>query len=292
MERVRNSASGIGSGRHRRRAALQVLGVVTVVVATATACTPAGPDTTPPELSAPDVAAFVVGSQVTRGSEYEPGVSEFTSGIRARVTWSATDAGSGVCRHEVRRVYAGLEPETVFESTSETGYVDTETDYDDQFGGGSLKVQGWEVTAEDCAGNASTVEVAGGPAVMQEDGTTVGYDVAPLDFDGAWSSGSCACWSNGAVQRTTQAGASATFTNGDRTTRVALVMRQGPDRGRFAVEVDGEEVAVVDNLRTTPRDRVVVWESAVDAGAEVRVVNEGTEGRPRIDVDAVLVRPA
>lgn len=291
MEPTRSSVDGTWPARRRNAGrAARVLGIVAAIAAAAAACTPAGPDTTPPELTAPSPAPFEVGAQVLRGSAYEPGVSEFTQHIPARVTWSATDEGSGVCSYEVQRVYAGLEPETVFESTSETEFIDLETDYDDHFGGGSLKVQGWEVTAEDCSGNRSVVRVGGAPVVVQEDGTTAGYDAEAPEYEGNWSPAACTCWSNGAVQRTSEPGATTTWTNGDRSARVALVMRMGPDRGRFSVEIDGEQVDVVDTYNWSPFDRAVVWESELAPGAELRIVNEGTTGRARIDLDALIVR--
>ncbi len=101
----------------------------------------------------------------------------------------------------------------------------------------------------------------------------------------------CTCWSDGAVQRTTEAGASVSFTIDAYTRRVALVMEQAPGRGKFRVLVNGVERAVVDNgTVTTPMHRAIVWEGAVAPGDVVQVVNVATVGRPRIDLDAIIIR--
>lgn len=269
--------------RGRSRALLVGSGLA--VALAAAGCTPP-PDTTPPALDAPPVAEFVVGSQVTRGADF--GDAEITEGIQARVTWSATDEGE-VCGYDVSRVFAGVPDELVLDDTTATEYLDVEDDYDDQFGGGSLKLTGWRVTATDCAGNSAEDIVSGYPIAMQEDGTTAYYDVPAPTYDGTWGTSSCTCWSGGEVARTTEDGATATFTNST-FARVALVMETAPNRGELRVLVNDKERAVVDTYAEASRSRVVVWEGPIDDGDVVEVENLATPGRPRIDLDAILVR--
>jgi hypothetical protein len=273
------------TGRRRGRALAGIAGIAGVVALGAAACTPP-PDTTPPTVEAPATAAFVVGSQVLR--EIDFGDLEFTSDIGARITWSATDDG-GVCGADVERVLAGGPPVLVAEDLTTGEYVDAETDYDDQFGGGSQKVTGWRVTVSDCAGNTTVAEVDGGPVAVQEDGTTAGYADLDIDYAGTWGTSSCGCWSGGAVARTTESGATASFTvPGAR--RLAVVAETAPNRGELSVRVDGVERAVVDTGAAAQRSRVVVWEGAVEPGDEVELVNLATPGRPRIDLDALILR--
>lgn len=275
--------------RIRRSWLLGSLGLVAVLTA---ACTPAptGPDTAPPMLEVPERTAFVVGSQITTdaGDEDNAGMS---TGIQALLTWSASDP-SGICGYDVEEVFAGADPNALVQGTLETSYTYlTDTDYDDQFGGGSFKTYGFNVVARDCAGNSSKKFVPTSPEVIQEDGRTFYYGDRPPTYTGSWGTSSCTCWSNGAVRRTTEAGASMSFTVDAFTRRVALVMEQAPDRGRFRVLVNGAERAIVDNgTVSTPTHRMIVWEGAVEPNDVVQVVNLATAGRPRIDVDAIIVR--
>lgn len=279
----------MGGRNHRTAWRTALVGVVGVSGMAAGACVPPGPDTTPPVLEAPAAASFVVGAQVGRtvGDPYE-----FTTGIPARIDWTSTDPGSGVCNAAVDAELAGGPPTQVDEGASLTSYSTTESDYEDQFGGGSSKVIGWDVTVTDCAGNAATSFVRGRPRVVQEDGADLAENgpALPPAYSGAWSGVACDC-SGGAVASTDQAGASVAVTNpGPSPLEVGLVMRTGPDRGRATVQVDGSGDAVLDLQAATPADRVVVWEGRLAPGAAVRLVNEGTAGRPRIDLDAILLR--
>ena len=70
---------------------------------------------------------------------------------------------------------------------------------------------------------------------------------------------------------------------------IALVAPVGPDRGRFAVFIDGLLASRVDTLSDTPRPDVIVWQKAFSAGHHtITVFNLGTLNRPRVDIDAVL----
>ena len=128
------------------------------------------------------------------------------------------------------------------------------------------------------------------PIVTQEDGWTYGFPGVTLSYSGAWSTSTCVCWSADHVSKTSQKGAavevSRTFSAGE---PVALVMESGPERGKVRIYVDGELRRTVDTGSDTTVHRSVVWQSRMTAGPHViRLVNAGDQGRPRIDLDAVL----
>lgn len=275
----------------RRRGRALGLAAAAAAALVVAGCAPPPPaDTTPPEISAPTTASFATGVQVARGGAYD-GTVEFTNGIPAHLAWTGSDAGSGICGYDVQRVFAGTEPEPVVTGSTATEFSDSETDYDDQFGGGTFKLVGWDVTAHDCAGNVATAFVGGRPIAVQEDGSTAGYGTVPIALAGTWATTSCDCLS-GAAASTTAAGASATYRNPSygNPVEVALVMSQGPGHGAVSVQVDGVEQASVDTGADAPLDRVVVWSGQLGPRQELRVVNAATPGRPQVDLDALLLR--
>jgi hypothetical protein len=247
----------------------------------------AATDTTPPSLSLPSSADFVVGSVIGLTSPDAEGPVGATVGISMRARWSASDA-SGICGYSTQPAYAGA-PGDWSPWSSATSLTQTTTDYDDQYGGGGSKLLGYTVRARDCAGNTTDKYVGLRPVVAQEDGATFYYgDVIGIPaYTGQWAVSSCACWSGGGTTRkTTQVGASVTFTGGPN--RTALVMAKGPDRGSAKVYVNGVLRATVSTYSATKVNRAVVWNGATSLGT-VKVVNAGTAGHPRIDLDAVLV---
>ena len=244
-------------------------------------------DATPPSLSLAPVADFVVGSVIGPTAPDDFGPVGSTSDIMMRAGWSASDA-SGICGYSSRADYAG-EPGDFSEWTSATSLMQSTTDYDDQYGGGSFKLEGFTIQARDCAGNVTEKAVAMRPIVAQEDGATFGYGdvIGTPAYTGTWGTSHCTCFSGGgSTRRTTQAGASVTFTGGP--SRTALVMAKGPDRGAAKVYVNGVLKATVNTYSATKLNRAVVWNGATNAGP-VKVVNVATAGHPRIDLDAVLV---
>ena len=169
-------------------------------------------------------------------------------------------------------------------------FVATTTDYDDQEGGGSFKTMGWDVVARDCAGNTTTAFTSARPVVTQEDGWTYGYAGVTLTYSGAWATSTCACWSADRTRKTSQAGAaveiSRDWVEGQ---PIGLVMEKAPNRGKVRIYVDGVLAKTVDTRSATAVHRSVVWAARMHAGVHVvRLVNAGTAGRPRIDLDAVL----
>ena len=247
----------------------------------------AATDTSPPSLVLQPAADFVVGSVLGATDVDTDGQIGATAGISMRATWRASDA-SGICGYSTHAEYAGG-PSDWSSWSSATSLTHTATDYDDQYGGGSSKLEGYTVRARDCAGNTTDRFVGFRPIVAQEDGATFYYGdvIGTPTYTGSWGSSSCTCFSGGgSTRRTTQAGASVSFTGGPE--RTALVMAKGPNRGSAKVYVDGVLKATVNTHSTTKTNRAVVWNGATNAGT-VRIVNVATAGHPRIDLDAVVI---
>ena len=87
------------------------------------------------------------------------------------------------------------------------------------------------------------------------------------------------------LRRTRSRGASASLSFTGRS--VAWVARRGPTSGRAQIYIDGRLVKTIDLRSATRIDREVVYQrtwSAVGSHT-IRIVNLGTSGRPRIDLD-------
>ena len=247
-------------------------------------------DQTPPSLTVPVRPAFVVGSVVDQQS---PEDGYYFAQIQQLLRWSATD-NVGVCSYDLQTIYAGVEPGQPLSYSQETQFTITATDYTDEFGGGVEALDGYLVTARDCTGNATTKAMTQRLLlVLQEDGVSVGAYAPAQDilYTGTWRQSNCACFLAGHTAFTTMSGARATFTRtyeaGD---QVALVMAEGPGRGKAGIRVDGKWVMTVDTFASVNTNRIVVFAQGMTAGVHtIAIVNQGTSSRPRIDLDAVLL---
>jgi hypothetical protein len=252
-------------------------------------------DTTPPVLTTPIKAPFVVGSTITADSNCF-GDDEVKVLAHESFSWSATDAG-GPIRYSVVENTRGEGSSEVVPPGSRTSFATAAaTNWTNDCGGGSWHITGWDVTATDAAGNSTTKTVGGGLIGLSQDTNFVDSPYAApavrFSYAGAWSTSSCACWSHGDTHKTSTQGSAAVATvtvPAGGTSQLGLVMAKGPDRGRFRVYTDGVLRGTVDTYAATPQSRVVVWRTAFGAGThQVKIVNVGTAGRPRIDIDAVL----
>lgn len=247
----------------------------------------AAPDTTPPSLVTPVTADFVVGSTIGAMTPDADGPTS-TGDISMRAAWSASDA-SGVCGYSTRAEFAGGIGDWSAWSSATSLTDPGITDYDDQFGGGSMKLDGYSVRAKDCAGNVSAAKVVSfRPVVAQEDGATFQYGsvIGTPTYSGTWATASCSCFSGGQTRRTSVASGSVSFTGAQHHT--GIVVAKGPDRGKVKVYVGGVLKATVDTYSATKVNRAVVW-NGVTSGARVTLVDAATPGHPRFDLDAVLV---
>jgi hypothetical protein len=271
--------------------------VASVLLVTPPGASGESPDNTPPTA---DVSPeFEVGGLITRRGGYVCGDDsgiEITQ-VPYRVRYSASDA-SGI-RWFNRWFLDGDGypdgPSDFWGDEVESPWRDVLTDYEGECGGGIPEPSGWAITAYDEAGNAKYVD--SGPAqpdVYQQNGISLNEYAAqiPVSRTGTWSTSTCACASGGSQMSTRQLGATATYTvtGGAEGALVGLVMAQGPGRGSFQVRVNGSVVATLDSRAATNRNRVIVWQGRIGPGNHtVAVRNLATSGRPRIDVDAVLV---
>jgi hypothetical protein len=245
-------------------------------------------DTTPPILNLPAQATFVLGSQIGETEFSTDNEPLSTPGIQMEAKWTASDP-SGICGSSWRAEYAGQAPGPWTAWTSATSMRQVATDYDDQEGGGSFKILGYDVRVRDCHHNITRGFVSFEPAVFQEDGSSYGYGGVTTSYTGTWRISHCLCWSAHATRYSTTEGATATFTF-DHAGPVGLVMEKAPNRGRIQVLVDGVLRASPDTYSATPTHRSVVWIGTLRGSGThtVTVVNLATSGRPRVDVDAML----
>lgn len=247
--------------------------------------------TTIPVDSTPPVWTKLPTNAMNLGATLDPAILGDCDSYNMPVTvsWAASDPQSGI-HHYAFGLEAGpydgqAQTET---STVRTAWVD-----DAACGGGG---NDQEFYAFNRAGLYS--DDAYWPdsvlTVFQDDGTMEGWtDPIPMTYQGSWSTSACNCWSGGTTQWTRQSAASVQLAVPDSyggAYGIGLLMAKGPDRGKAAVFVDNVKVATVDTYSATKSNRTVVWRQALAAGPHtVRVVNLATPGRPRIDVDAVVL---
>jgi subtilisin family serine protease len=200
------------------------------------------------------------------------------SGVKTRAVWpSASDPSGSITRYEARWVVDGNAGSKVSLSPSSR----TLTRYTKPGQEVSIRVR-----ARDSAGNwgawADSDVLA--PALVQDTSDS-------LERTGDWRQATKTAYSGGSALYTTSKGAEVTrqFTG----RAVAWVGTKGARRGKAAVFIDGTRVAVVDLRRSSVRYQVVLfarsWASAGDHTITIRV--KGTKGRPRVDVDALVIVP-
>jgi hypothetical protein len=250
-------------------------------------------DNTPPNLKTPLKAHFIVGTQLDQWTVDE----DYFYNVPQVINWSGSD-DSGDVYYSLWDVLAGDEPQPLIDFTLETSANVLSSDYDDQYGGGSFATSNWSVQAHDFSGNSVERAVYGAFLVVtQDDGSqTTGHttDDVAISYTGDWQTSSCLCFAAGTTHKTTAAGAAANIAinvSADEGVRkVALVMETAPNRGKARIFVDGELRTTIDTLAGSVRHQVVVWQGSLATGNHiVKVVNQATVGRPRIDLDAVVV---
>jgi len=216
-------------------------------------------DTATPAARAP-VAAVAAGYGV--GSQ-----------VPSRLTWSATDATSGVAGYQVQQSTDGGSWATLgLSGPLVTAAVRSLA------AGHSYQ---YRVRAVDRAGLWSGWQYGPvlRPALYQETTTA-------LSWGGSWLRYAVTGASGGSVRGSTQAGAWARFTASARS--IGWVAVRAPNRGRASVYVDGVLVGTVDLYATTVQPARLVfvrsWTSVGTHSVTARV--SGTTGRPRVEVDA------
>jgi hypothetical protein len=262
----------------------------------------AAPDTTPPTLNAPIKASFTVGGQLTLG--YHPDCSsdpdEVWADLPATFKWRGTD-NAGAVRYTLEQNTGVNGQEEVFTGSTQTTYHTSSDNSSQACGGGNHTVYEWNLTATDTAGNSTTKNVYGGRMRLTQDHNLVDHDdyapAAIISYAGTWQLASCQCWSQGGVHKIQAKGASAQirfddtegFGHPQYPMHVGLIMHTGPDRGKFQVYLNGVLKGTVDTFARVSKPRVMVWQISVpEEGSVIKIVNQATAGRPRIDLDAVV----
>lgn len=220
----------------------------------------------------------------------------YHSNIPLRLSWSGSDAGSGFQSFDVL-MYNDAGLYYAARNTLETSMDITGGNYDGQCGGGSLG-SAYGIKARDRVGNTATSRLSGGHfvSVWQQDGKpnppgSVYGDDLGVTRAGTWQTSPCACFDAGSTWYSTKGGSSLTYTVTARPGQTfAVVMEKNSNRGRVGIRVNGGAATTVDTYASTAKHRVVVWQSLLPQGTNtVTVTNQGTAGRARVDVDALLM---
>ncbi|MDQ2964339.1 MAG: S8 family serine peptidase, partial [Chloroflexota bacterium] len=142
----------------------------------------------------------------------------------------------------------------------------------------------FQIRARDAAGNWSPWAVGApmGLGIVQDSSPKMRYATGWYRYDSAAASG-------GTTRFTTRRSSSVRLTM---TARIlSIVAPVGPTRGSAAVYVNGTYQATISFYSKTAASRRIVWTKTFDAdGAKtIEIRASGTAGRPRIDVDAILI---
>ena len=223
-------------------------------------------DVTPPTVTRPPKPVFIRDSQLRATT------------VPIRITWGATDDSSGVCSYSLAEKIDGG-PYTGVALPSATA-----TQVTVFLAPGSTAYR-FRVSATDCAGNPTPTPTPGRAftlTALQETDSRIAYSAG-------WTREALAGAYGGSVKYSTAAGATATLSVTGHA--VAWVVPRDATRGKADVSLDGTTIATVDLASPSPLARRVVWAANVQASAThaLKLTNDGTAGRPRIDVDAVLV---
>jgi hypothetical protein len=270
-------------------AVLSVVRRFAVAVGLVMACTctlpaqAASTDTTGPHLVVSSTPYILLGQNFPDADDVDGSLEFWTAGAAFEYRWTASDP-SDICRYSVDEHIGpdewidGVQDDRTNATSGQFGFTaDGRENSDD--------MDVVRINAYDCAGNVTSVERGGaGPHLFADYG-----DVVPS----GWARTSCTCAIGDSMLRTSTKNASlstAVRANGY-TSRVALIMAKGPARGRAAAYWDGRLVKTVDTYARASSNRVVMWDVEVKGTARhtIRVVNLGTSGRPRIDVDAYVI---
>lgn len=219
-----------------------------------------------------DRCAPTVSVPVTR---LPSGVTLGTSGVRVRTTWIGTAKCASVIDHfDVQRQTDGGAWTTIATTSATRGVWTLASGHEYRF----------RVRAVDGTGRISAWAYGGfvRPVAYQESSAKIAYS-------GTWTSITTTSAYGGRLRYARATGARATLTFTGRS--VAWVSTRAPSRGYAKVYVNGVYTARINLAAASTTYRRVVWSRnwSTAATRTVRIVVEGTSGRPRVDVDAFLV---
>lgn len=221
-------------------------------------------DSTPPTITRAPNVAMVAGTTIG-------------TFIPVTLSWAGHDDLAGVCRYSVQEaINSGAFANAVPPFPTATSMAR------------ALKpnfTYHFKAFDTDCSDNVGSTVT--GPSdrigIFQNSSPSIAYA-------GRWTRGARVSGaSGGSVNLTTQAGASATLHFTGR--QVAWVGSRSATRGRASVYIDGHLVRTIDLHSTATYRRQIVFVRTFSSSAAhtIRIVCQGTAGRPAIDVDALLV---
>jgi trimeric autotransporter adhesin len=226
--------------------------------------TTAPADVAPPVVTAP-VPAIANGA--TLGASRVP----------LRLTWKASDSGSGVCRSHVSRRFSGNPFAALPLALATSRSVATQA-------APAAKAYQFAASATDCS-DLSSATVTSAPVHL------VAYQNSSrsITYRGRWHGGRAPNAYGGSVRRSGRSGASASLRFTGR--EIAWVASNTPSSGSARVLIDGRAVATVHLHATTSiQRRVAFTRTWATAGTHtIKVVAIGTRAHPLVSVDAFLV---
>ncbi len=224
----------------------------------------------------PDTVAPVIGG--TPVSRLTAQTTLTAKAVPLTVTWpAAADRGTGVASYEVQRSADGG-----------SSWSDVTVDAP-----GKPKAIVYATPGEVMRVRVRAIDKAGNPGDWSQGlrFRVIAYQDASgkIAFKGTWKSTKSAPNFGGTVKYTLKKGGTATFAFTG--SQAAWVSLKGPDRGQAQVLLDGKAAATVDNRASkTVVRRVVYVKLFTGTGRhEIVVKSLGTSGRPRVDMDALIV---
>ena len=205
-----------------------------------------------------------------------PVAGPVTTTAPVRVRWTGSDRGWGIERYELQESRnGGAWRGVALPSARSTEVLRRQTI------GSTYR---YRVRARDRAGNV------GAWAYGRTQRTTIYQEGGSrFTWKGAWTTATGAEFSGGAARSSVAAGATSRVVFWG--SAVAWVAPRGPDSGLAQVWIDGVLSRTIDLVTSAPMPARVVYAKAWSApGTHTLVVKVvGTSGRPRVDVDAVVV---
>jgi hypothetical protein len=204
------------------------------------------------------------------------GTSLSGTGVPLRLEWTASAAGGpGIDHYEVERSVNG-EAWTVIGPHVTGRSLDVVA--------ASSGLVRWRVRAVDHENLASPWGATGDvrPRLVQQGAASVHYG-------GTWRRTTSPGLSGGSARHARRSGASASYTFTGHA--IALVTTRSPTRGRVKVYVNGHHVTTIDLRAPTRAFRAVAWQRTWSSATRrtIRLVVVGTQHRPRVDLDALVV---
>ncbi|HXG26511.1 MAG TPA: trypsin-like serine protease [Candidatus Binatia bacterium] len=209
-------------------------------------------------------------------SRLSSGLMFSSSGIPVRLSWSGSDTGgSGIGTYDIARSIDGGAWQTIATKVPHA-WVDAwiPTSHNVRF----------QVRPRDWAGNMGAWKVGGAVrlSIAQESGKSV-------TWSGTWKRLTVGGYAGGAARYSKTAGASATYRFTGR--GIGFVTTKGPTLGKAKIYIDGRYVTTVNLYSSSWQYRFVAYQKTWSTAGDhrIKVVNAGTYGHSRVDVDAFVV---